>query len=449
MMMTRHLLSIGLLCTLLGCNIGPTPAPTLPTPQPVWDAVGAEQQCVAIWQEELGRPIEDAARRACVEQLHQGLSPTTLRQVVHDSPEAVAHRQAIEDAKKVRVFPALTTDGPIFLAGGQPWRWMGVSAFGLANRFRNGENIDGFLADFTGYNVLRVWDYTPVADWKTTAWDSIPVETWLKFLAYVGSKGFRVELTLLTDQDPSRIEPAKQLVEALKAAKPTNLMLEAGNEPTTHKPPNGIDTAALRSTLENSGFPYTSGDYEDSDRFYGSYYVDHGQRDNEWPRRAHNVYDAYHSGIGQNDPEGKPPHDWRVPAVCDEPAKWQDVLTLTEDAKENDKRVTDTANDFRAYFGACALMGAGATFHFEDGKFGTRPTDLERSLASITLDAMTAFPADAPKGPYSRPMDSSLRTYIVGDHAVRIRPTVSTPPFNGIALDPGGILWRLVSSPIR
>jgi hypothetical protein len=100
-------------------------------------------------------------------------------------------------------------------------------------------------------------------------------------------------------------------------------------------------------------------------------------------------------------------------------------------------------HDFRAYFGACALFGAGATFHFEGGKFGRLPNDVEARCAAAALEGLNAFPPDAPFGAYRRVNDNTLRTYAVGQYAVRIRPTTLNFPEPGwTAIDADGILWR-------
>jgi hypothetical protein len=337
--------------------------------------------------------------------------------------------QTLEDASSrdlnvslTRTFvalPPLTTRGKIFLAGGEPWRWRGVSAFGLLNRFAKGEDIGPFLDDYRGYNILRVWPYVP---WTENGWDSPSADVVVAFLKRVETAGFYVELTLLTDDNPSRLEPARQLIRALAAARPTNLVLEAGNEPTTHK---AIDTHALRAELEASGFLYSSGDYEDSARFYGSFLTAHTARDGEWPRRAHDLLE-YWDGGGPNAPSD-PAH--RVPIVADEPAKPADVGG-------------NKHQDWRAYFGASSLLGAGATFHSETGKFGARPNDEERELAAVALEALQAFPADAPLGGYRRPVERSLRSYVVGERfMVRVRPATPDTPEPGFrAIDADGVL---------
>lgn len=316
---------------------------------------------------------------------------------------------------------ALSTHGPIFLCDGQPWRWKGASAFQLLDRFAKGEDLGAFLADCAGFNVLRVWPYVPAQDWGASAWESPAPAIVLAFLEAMAAAGFFVELTLLTDDAPARINPTIALVRALTAARPANLLIEVANEPITHK---AIDTAALRRVCEDSGFLFSSGDYEDSRRWFGSFLTFHSGRDAEWPRRAHDALDYYHGG----GPNFRTEPACRVPCVADEPIR-------PDQAGFNEP-------DFRAYFGACALLGAGATFHCESGKFARRFTDAERRIAAVCLDALDAFPVDAPLGAYRRPVERSLRTYVVGDHMVRIRPDTSQAPEPGwLPLDPDGILW--------
>ena len=319
---------------------------------------------------------------------------------------------------------ALTTDGPIFRSAGQPWRWSGVSAFQLCDRFAKGEDIDPFLEAYRGFNTLRVWGYVPAADWGASAWDVPPSSTILNFLDFVHRSGWLVEWTLLTDDDPARIGPARALVDAFGAARPPNLVVEIANEPDTHK---HVDTSALRDACQRSDLLFSSGNYEDSQKFFGTYLTDHTSRDNEWPRRAHDLFE-FHNGGGPNAPSD-PAHN--VPCVADEPAKLEDVgFSVT---------------DWRAYFGACSLLGAGATFHSETGKFARVPTDQERQLAAAALEGLTAFPADAPKAPYRRidEQGRTLRTYAVGNSMVRIRPTTHDAPEPGwVPIDGDGILWR-------
>jgi hypothetical protein len=139
----------------------------------------------------------------------------------------------------------LRADGRIFRQGDAPFRWKGVSAFRLLDRFAKGENIQPFLDAYAGYNLLRVWPYVPVADWGAAAWDSQPAPVVVDFLRTVGAKGWYVELTLLTDDKPDRYEQAAQLVNVLagERANLPNLLIEIGNEPKVHK---DINTRLLK-----------------------------------------------------------------------------------------------------------------------------------------------------------------------------------------------------------
>jgi hypothetical protein len=314
----------------------------------------------------------------------------------------------------------LAASGRVFTANGVAWRFKGVSAFQLLDRFARGEDIQPFLTAYRGYNVLRVWPYVPKADWGAAAWDSPSPDVVVAFLNRVARDGWYVELTLLLDDDPARVPQAAQLVEVLKAARPPNLLIEIGNEPQVHK---DIDTRKLKAALDGSGFLYASGD--GSDKAFGSYLTAHTGRDGDWPRRAHDLLE-YWLGGGPDAPTD-PAH--KVPAIADEPIR-------PDQAGYNE-------GDFRAYFAACALMGAGATFHSETGKHALPPTPEEARIAAVALAALNAFPADAPLGAYRRPVENSLRTYQIGNYMVRVRPTTKDAPEPGwTALDSEGILWR-------
>jgi len=319
----------------------------------------------------------------------------------------------------------LATDGSrIFRAAAQPWRWRGVTAFQLLDRFAQGEDVEPFLSIFSArdYNLLRVFWYTPEADWHETAWDPAPRDAVVRFCRHVEPLGWRVELVLLTDDSPSRAAAARQLVSALPLDL-GNLLLEIGNEPQIHK---HIDTAALKAVCDASGYLYASGD--SAAQHFGAYVTAHTARDGEWPRRAHDLLE-YYDGGGPDAPTD-PPH--RMPCVADEPIRPDQAGFV--------------ALDFYAYAAACSLLGAGATFHFESGKFGRLPTDAELRCAEAFARGLTVFPPTAPLWAYRRPVEQSLRTYVVGRWMVRIRPTTPDAPEPGwVALDDFGICWRLES----
>jgi hypothetical protein len=381
------------------------------------------QTCHAVVQENAHREDTTDERNACLALARGGKDVVGLRAWADGLPKAEPPAPEAPEPPPVVALQPLHADGRIFrTADGQPFRWKGVSAFQLLDRYVRGEDLAPFLNAYRGYNVLRVWPYVPVSDWGAKAWGAPPAGVIRDFIAAMGSQGFYVELTLLTSDDAEHLAWAQAIVpQVTDGGCPAGLLLEAGNEPTTHK---SINTAALRGVLAASGCLYASGDYEDSSRAFGSYLVAHTSRDAEWPRRAHDALE-YFGGGGPNAPSD-PAH--RVPVVLDEPAKLQDVGG-------------DRVKDWRAYFGAASLLGAGATFHSESGKWALPPTPEEMQLALAALDGLNAFPADAPNGPYSRPDDASLRTYIVGALMVRIRPTGAAPS-GWKPIDGDGILWR-------
>lgn len=317
----------------------------------------------------------------------------------------------------------LRADGGIFrTADGQAWRWKGVSAFRLLDRFARGEDIQPFLDAYRGFNILRVWPYV---EWGAQGWEPPSADVTRAFLAYVGARGWYVELTALTSDETSRLAWAKTYIAQVGCT--DNLVWEAGNEPTTHK---NIDTAALRSVLTTTGCLYSSGDYEDSSRFYGSFGTAHTARTDDFPRRAHDLLE-YWQGGGPNTP-ADPPH--RVPWVADEPAKPADVPHATD-------------GDWLAYFGGASVMGAGATWHCETCKYAQLPTSDEARIAALALQALNAFPADAPLGGYRRLVEhdqpQEARTYAVGPFMVRSQQHGTSAPEPGwTAIDGNGVLWK-------
>lgn len=320
----------------------------------------------------------------------------------------------------------IRSDGRIFrTTDGKAWRFEEVTAFGIINRYAKGEDISDFLTAYKGYKVLRVWPYVPRKDWGADAWDVSDSATISRFISEMGAKGWRVELTLLTDDDPARLTWAKTLVPQLTSGGcPANLMLEAGNEPTTHK---SINTAALRDTLAASGCPYTSGDYEDVSRWYGTYATVHTKRSSDWPRFSHDLMEFF-SGTG-------PDHAWagsHQPVVAGEPAKPGDVAM--------------TDRDVLAYFGGVSLFGAGGTWHCADCRFGRPGSAEDVRLGQVALRAMEAFPADAPNGPYRRIVENGqsndARTYVIGGFMVRSQQGGNAAPESGwTAIDELGVLW--------
>jgi len=406
---------------LLACACASAPPAPRPQPPPAPIAF-FEKSCRDIWQQELFRAIDDGGLKGCLSAFLSGQTGEQVRAGVQASAEwKEAHKPRPE-------LQAVHVDDRIFRTeDGQPWRWKGVSAFKLLDLYARGQDIRPFLMAYKGFNVLRVWPYVQGPGWGTRGWEPPSVEVIKEFLESVARDGWLVELTLLTDDEPARLAWAKTLVSQLAAApRPMNLILEGGNEPDTHK---AIKTAELKSVLEASGFMYASGNYEDSQKIFGDYLVHHSARSSDWPRRAHDCVEFW-SGGGPNKPTD-PAH--RIPCVLDEPAKMQDV-GFNED-------------DWRAYFGAASLMGAGATFHSETGKFAQLPTEQEQKLIAAALEGLNAFPDGAPLGAYRRIVEpgqsKDARTYVIGPYMVRSQQRGDAAPEEGwTRIGTSSVLWR-------
>jgi len=430
--------------------VGETPTPEPPEPQP--PVPGPGEVLVHVSSTTTGEPIAGAATWS---QLTPGIVVPTDAQgyaLITASASGVCTKKdgyhspglpnQIETCKilapiielALQPIPPPPPPVPIIHAAGKifrtdtnaPWRYKGVSAFQLCNRWDNGQDIQPFLDAYPGYNVLRVWAYT---DWAGTGWEPSTAQVTRAFFEYCAARGFLVEFTLLTNDSLSKSDWARDFVAQLSEFPRPPIFIEGRNEPQTHS--QTVSTQRLKPALDASQFVYASGNYEVSANAFGPYLVAHTQRDPEWPRRSHDLME-YFNGGGPHKPTD-PAH--KVPCLGDEPPKSQDVAAP--------KPPLTKADDWRAYFGGCSLMGGGATFHSETGKFGLPPTDEERVLAAAALEGLNAFPADAPLGAYSRPSDNSLRTYIVGNYMVRVRPTTPNPPLTGWSrIGASPILWR-------
>jgi hypothetical protein len=324
--------------------------------------------------------------------------------------------------------PDIHAGGKIFYDdANRPWRYKGVSAFKLGYLYETGQDIRPFLEAYRGFNVLRVWAYTDWANgWPRPSSAAIVRE----FLAQVGSFGFLVEYTFLTNDSLAMSDWARDFVAQLCEPTRPRMFAEIRNEPQTHS--QTVSTQRLKPAFDASRLVYSSGNYEQSANAFGPYLVYHSQRDKEWCRRAHDAMEYYNGG-GPHKPTD-PAH--KVPCIGDEPPKPSDVAAPTPGPLHLTK-----ADDYRAYFGTCAILGGGATFHCATAMQGLLPTEEEKALAAAALEGLDAFPADAPLGQYTRPNDSSLRTYVVGNYSVRIRPTTPNHP--------GGSAWKRVgASPI-
>lgn len=400
-----------------------TPKPQLPKP-PI---VPSSQICIDIWQQELGRMIDDAGLQDCLRQQLDGRTGDEIRARVKTSPEWAEHHAPPPPAQFVPLAP-ITVDGTIFRVNGQPWVLKGVTAFRLMDRFLKGEDIQPFLDAYRGFNTLFVFCYTPANVWGAASWESpSPVQV-LGFVKEMNLRGWYVEITLLTNKpDAARLDSARAILHMLAAARTasaSNVLIRLGNEPAEQ---NGAGnpvytTTELKSAAEASGFVYDSGFYEaNGSTWFGKYISPHTKRDAEWPRRGHDCFDITHGAVDAPALGKKP-----VPCVLGEPEKAGNA----------------TADDYEAYCGTGVQFGVGCALHSETGKQARVPTAAEAAVARGALRGLNAFPGNTNTGAYRRIDGDGLRTYIVGKTMVRIRPNTPNPPLPGYRnIDGSRILW--------
>jgi hypothetical protein len=247
-----------------------------------------------------------------------------------------------------------------------------------------------------------VWPYVP---WPDTGWVSPSSDSIISAIHYFRSEGFYTYLTLLTSDESSYLPWAQQLVRDLTDVRFDSLLLEAGNEPQINK---SIDVHALKDVLDQSGYLYTSGEYEDSAQWFGRFMDAHTPRDSEWPRKCHDLLEYYFGG-GPSSPSDPAVG---VPCLAGEPIRADQAGYSYDDAL--------------GYYAGCDLLGAGGILHYEGGKYGRLPDDLEAQFVRGGFAGLRAFPPDAwHAGPYERIDEhgATLRTYKRGPYTVRIRPT--------------------------
>ena len=303
----------------------------------------------------------------------------------------------------------------------------GVTAFKLLNLYENDiHKCEDFLSIYGAFNAFRVFTYTPVKDWGNEAWDVPKPEVIHKFIEYMASKAKYVKLCLLTDDDNHRLNQAIAIVQDLSKANYKNVLLEAGNEPLTHK---NINVDAMYEVLHNSTYLYTSGIYENTKKFYGVFGNDHSARDSQWPRKAHNLLECYNGG-GPNSPDEPAT---RVPWCEDEPIKPTEALNFGSPES--------VLKDYYAYAATCTQFGFGGTFHCESAKYCNLPSDFELECAQHFLRGLDVFPADTALGDYERidEFGNTLRTYRVGNTLTRIRPVTPVVPSGWTSIDEWGI----------
>lgn len=320
----------------------------------------------------------------------------------------------------------LHVDGRLFRdEQNEIFRWKGVTAFKLCNLYEQGQSINSFLSAFSGYNILRIFLYTPKSIWGDNSWDLPSSDKLIEFCNYVGSKGFYVEVCCITDNDALKVSQVKNLISSLNSASLNNIFLEAVNEPFIH---DKIDPAELKNALSATNYLYTSGvyQYEFLNKFYGKYSVNHSDRNAEWPRKAKDSEDLFQT--------------LHCPVIEDEPI-------APESAAFNEL-------DFYTYAALSSLMGSGATFHFHANS-QNMPDDNVLACSKAFLEGLNVYSLDAQLRDYEHLRDlekvdsngtptTCLRAFRKGNYAIIIRNKSVDIPSSWVALDDKKVAFKIL-----
>lgn len=135
-----------------------------------------------------------------------------------------------------------------------------------------------------------------------------------------------------------------------------------------------------------AGLIWASGDYDvESPTFIKGLYVTyHTDRKPDWPRTPRGLAEI------RDDING----GTHCPVVADEP-------TGAAEAPRGDSR-SSTASDFGYYAACAAQMGAGATFHSDDGIASRFLGPVQKDCARAFFAALAYIPPDCQFAPYTR-----------------------------------------------
>jgi hypothetical protein len=291
-------------------------------------------------------------------------------------------------------------DGRFLQENGSVFRWRGCTDFLAFKRFRDHDDLTALLTEriAAGCNTLRVLGmidsfakFRPDGDgyYRDLA----------AFGALLASRGLRLEFVVFADAHIIMPDPRDQdeHVGRVIAALGAGAFVEVSNEPFKNIPGGGGRALELgrRIRARSPNVLVASGDYEvptPTTTFPTlDYMTYHNPRKRDWVRTAK---DAYELRDGWVNDDGSSWSGVGVPVILDEPMG----------AAEQDSPGTRSDNpEWFGQFGALSmLMGAGATFHSDDGI-------LSRPWAPKQLAAARAFfagqrwvPASAPFAPYQR-----------------------------------------------
>jgi hypothetical protein len=274
----------------------------------------------------------------------------------------------------------LRIEGTRFVtADGQPWIWKGATDFLLYKRWLEGEDITPLLRERreAGANLLRVFmQCHNIAHFYPADYDGY-YERISVFSESLASQGFWWEAVAYCDEQNVKSGPSHWTLLTDQLKRCDNAVAELVNE---HKQ-NGVDPS--RFAHPGGGLLCSRGSgLSDEPPFRPGwdFYGWHGRRD--WPKVTSSTEDMWYianckaDGWHSDNPAFQPPR----PIVHDEP------MGFAANAEPN--RRSNDPNLARLLGAAAVTLGAGGTYHSENGIYSRPWDDTEKSCARAFLGAM-------------------------------------------------------------
>ena len=321
----------------------------------------------------------------------------TLQQVLEDiasaptnNPNPVPYPIPGELEPPAGALQPLTIHDEMFHAGDAVWPWRMVTAFQLYKRYLDGEDLRPFLlwARSTGANGVRVLGMAHnLFRLYPQEYGAFYQQGIAGFCQLVAAYGLYIEWVVFADaqhvMNSSNVQQyfLGQMAEQLSPH--VNVVAELVNEhsqngviPTQFGVPGGATLWSRGSDLSGKYPPYQA----------WNFVTYHSQRKDEWPRTAKDSHEIR---------DGVPTYMARhCPVVPNE-------MVGAGDSMKPWSR-SNIPKDFYWYGATAQLMGAGATFHFENGLYANLPSPTQQRCAEAFFAGMTSVLPQTQKWHYTR-----------------------------------------------
>lgn len=298
--------------------------------------------------------------------------------------------------------------GPIKVVGtrfvradGTTFQWRGATDFLLLHHLLHGKDIAPVLDDRigAGANVLRVLGMVDSFAHLHPQEHANYFTVLLELADTLKDRGLRMEFTVFADAqiimplESDCERHADRVAETLRNH--PNVFLEAANEPFKNLRGGAQQAYLLGKRMQGHGVLVATGNYEiptgTKTLPHCDYVTVHTERKPEWvrtPRALAEIRD------GMSWPDGSTFEGVKCPVVGDEPTGFAEV-------PKGDSR-SSSPDDAAYYAAASGLMGAGATFHSDDGLLSQVWSPVQRQCAAAFFDALKWVSPEAQFANYQR-----------------------------------------------